>query len=765
MAELPGRSIFVTGLLGGNPVFMFRDVKVPRKDEMHRPGSNNRSEEGSIPGEISLLDLIPLEELQLLQDTLAEIGSVKSVITDPDGNLLTMPSNEIALCRRVRQTARGSADCMKNFMALSALIKPHPKPVIRRCESLGILKAVVPIVARKVHLANWWISQYCSEISSREQIAAYAARIGVAPEQLLGDLENVFKGSRASFEKVLTWIDNFARRFTQLGLQNLLLSREIAKLSRLETELDLYKARLENLVQARTEDLTNANKRLQLEMMERDLLEEQSDRKSRLLDAVNQVLQQALSDRREHALSGTCLRTAQELTGSPFGFMVERHKGRWRVVAAGHQGPGGHFRPLPVQDQLFQINGLWKQLVKTGVALKMQAPVDQTEWYDLPEDFPEIKTLLAIALPVHTGISGFIALANNGQGYTLVDQTDVQTLAKAYVESLLRMRSERARHQSEKRLNLALDSAGEGLWDYFPRTAEIYYSPRWFGILGYSSSELPYSLETWTTLTHPEDLPVLQGTFENVVKGGEAAFAIEVRMLSQSGQWRWVQVRGRTAAKDDKGDVVRIAGTLIDISKYKQVELALQKANQELQRLAALDDLTQISNRRRFDERLAEEWRRAMRDASSLAVIICDIDFFKPYNDTYGHVKGDETLHAVAQAISAILKRPMDLVARYGGEEFAIVLPNTDLQGAVRVAGEIKAAIESLHIEHRASVVSAFISLSYGVAALVPHKDISPRTLVERADRALYQAKTGGRNRIVQDPAADKATPGSAPEE
>lgn len=186
-----------------------------------------------------------------------------------------------------------------------------------------------------------------------------------------------------------------------------------------------------------------------------------------------------------------------------------------------------------------------------------------------------------------------------------------------------------------------------------------------------------------------------------------------------------------------------------EISEREKVEAALHKANQELQRLAILDGLTQIPNRRRLDEYLDQEWKRAIREQSTLAFIMCDVDFFKRYNDTHGHQAGDKCLQQVAQAISRSVKRAADLAARYGGEEFAVVLPNTELSGAVQVASEIAQAVATLYLSHPASTASPYISLSIGVAALVPAAHISLSALVQAADTALYQAKTQGRNRIV----------------
>ncbi len=175
---------------------------------------------------------------------------------------------------------------------------------------------------------------------------------------------------------------------------------------------------------------------------------------------------------------------------------------------------------------------------------------------------------------------------------------------------------------------------------------------------------------------------------------------------------------------------------------YQQLEIA----NRELKRLAALDGLTGVANRRRFDEYLEAEWRRMARENLPLSLILCDIDFFKKYNDTYGHQAGDACLRQVANALDICAKRSIDLVARYGGEEFAVIMPNTTEVGACRVAEEIRMVVNSLEIAHSRSAVSQHVTLSLGIACMNPTPYTSPTALVAAADTALYRAKAEGRN-------------------
>lgn len=174
----------------------------------------------------------------------------------------------------------------------------------------------------------------------------------------------------------------------------------------------------------------------------------------------------------------------------------------------------------------------------------------------------------------------------------------------------------------------------------------------------------------------------------------------------------------------------------------------LKKYKDKLERIAAEDVLTGLATRRRFEDVLQSEWRRCRRQEAPLSIAMMDIDYFKPFNDNYGHGAGDDCLRKVGHALSSEVKRAADLVARYGGEEFVCVMPETDLDGASAFGHAMRKAISDLQIKHEYSDVTHHVTMSIGVATVVPGEGIDPFDLVRRADEKLYDAKKAGRNRV-----------------
>jgi len=203
-------------------------------------------------------------------------------------------------------------------------------------------------------------------------------------------------------------------------------------------------------------------------------------------------------------------------------------------------------------------------------------------------------------------------------------------------------------------------------------------------------------------------------------------------------QWTTADVRLLQSLSTQVGIAVQQA------KLHRQLTLA----NQSLRRMADLDGLTQVANRRRFEQHLENEWRRMTRQKTPLSIILGDIDYFKGFNDLYGHQAGDNCLRLVARTLNHAAKRPGDLVARYGGEEFVVILPNTDLKGAETVAEAIRCSIRDRHISHRGSAIDKIVTMSLGVASCIPTADNSMANLLKQADEALYAAKAGGRDQV-----------------
>ncbi len=198
--------------------------------------------------------------------------------------------------------------------------------------------------------------------------------------------------------------------------------------------------------------------------------------------------------------------------------------------------------------------------------------------------------------------------------------------------------------------------------------------------------------------------------------------------------------------------VSAVATQLGALIPHKKADEALRIAYLELEDLARVDALTQVANRRYFDEYLDREWRRLARDQKPLSLILCDVDCFKRYNDYYGHQIGDQGLREIAQALCRAMRDSTDFVGRYGGEEFVVILPNTNLVGAMQLAELIRTGVEQLQIPHKTSSVQPYITVSLGISSVVPNSKTSALTLLKLADDALYEAKKQGRNQVIAYP-------------
>jgi diguanylate cyclase (GGDEF)-like protein/PAS domain S-box-containing protein len=276
--------------------------------------------------------------------------------------------------------------------------------------------------------------------------------------------------------------------------------------------------------------------------------------------------------------------------------------------------------------------------------------------------------------------------------------------------------------------------------------------------LGYSATAIQsMGANLFPIICHPDDLYLVYQSMQQLHSLQDREFVeIEYRVKNAQGQWCWLYSRDMVFSRTADGRLKQTLGTSQDISKRKEVELALREAeynlrlaNQELEKLVNIDGLTQIANRRCFDHRLEQEWQRLYREQEFLSLLLFDVDYFKSYNDAYGHLLGDECLIKIAQSVQQVIFRPADLLARYGGEEFVVILPNTDIDGTMVIAQRIHTAIQDLAIPHQASKVSNIVTISIGISSLIPTSELSPSNLIEQADQALYRAKQQGRNQFV----------------
>ena len=276
-----------------------------------------------------------------------------------------------------------------------------------------------------------------------------------------------------------------------------------------------------------------------------------------------------------------------------------------------------------------------------------------------------------------------------------------------------------------------------------------YIGPQIEALLGWSP-ESWVGAQDWADRMHPEDR---EETFNYCVSQSQAGLDHEAdyRALTKDGGYVWIRDVVHVVRKD--GEVEALVGFMFDISERKKTEEKLITLQKELEELSFKDGLTGIANRRLFDSIMEIEWGNARRNHQPLSVIMLDIDFFKPYNDHYGHLKGDDTLKQVAQALASAATRSRDFVGRYGGEEFVLVLSETDDKAALKIAERCRNLLAQLHIPHQGSPLGQ-LTASLGVGTCIPGADSSMADFLDAVDKQLYRAKHLGRNRVEAVPAS-----------
>jgi diguanylate cyclase (GGDEF)-like protein/PAS domain S-box-containing protein len=317
--------------------------------------------------------------------------------------------------------------------------------------------------------------------------------------------------------------------------------------------------------------------------------------------------------------------------------------------------------------------------------------------------------------------------------------------------------AEQAMQQNEERLSFVMHGADLGMWDWDIPTGHLIFNERWAQMLGYRLVEIVPSISTLESLVHPEDLHRLRVVLSAHLEGRTPFYETEYRLRHKSGAWVWVLDRGKVISRGTDGKPLRACGTQLDLTDRKRYEeqiaeqrrkleetnVRLEEANEKLEALAGTDELTGLINRRGFEEHLTRELDRAARRKSPLSLMLLDVDWFKSYNDDFGHLAGDDVLQQLALLLRS-QARGTDIVTRFGGEEFAVVLPDTPGEGALVLAERFRETIEAAPWSGRG--VTASFGISTWNPALTPRDG---RALLNDADRALYRSKGNGRNRVT----------------
>ena len=306
-------------------------------------------------------------------------------------------------------------------------------------------------------------------------------------------------------------------------------------------------------------------------------------------------------------------------------------------------------------------------------------------------------------------------------------------------------KSERTLYENTERFRAIFENSAIGIGVVGLDAKPVECNQALLDMLGYSMDEI--SRMGFMDFTHPEDVDKDLELFHDLILGKQSSYQIEKRYIRKDLQVIWARLTVSTIL-NIQGDIQFIMSMIENITDMKINEQKQRELTKELQRLSALDGLTELNNRRSFDEFLNQEWSYCLKEGLPLSLILLDIDGFKKYNDTYGHHEGDTCLKTIAATLKQALHEPNHFICRYGGEEFAVILSDTDQETAELVAESLRSYVESLQICHPYSQSGKYVTTSLGVSTIIPSIFSSPQQLIKNTDKALYEAKDYGRNQV-----------------
>ncbi len=425
----------------------------------------------------------------------------------------------------------------------------------------------------------------------------------------------------------------------------------------------------------------------------------------------------------------------------------------------------------PKGMEFYNLDSLFGAALKTGAVVIANDPANDSRSGGIPPGHPPLNAFLGIPLYAGTRMVGLAGIANRAGGYdaALLDALEpfINTCANLIVEyhrEQQRIAAESQLKHNAERLRAVMDNVLESIITIDEQGIVQSVNPATEQIFGYQRDEIiGQNVKMLMPEPHRSAHDQYLQNYQNTREARIVGVGRDVEGRRKDGTIIPLEL---SVSEISSGGQALYVGVLRDITERKQHEVALLKARAELQwaneklhQQARTDGLTSIANRRYFDEILDQEIRRAGRAADApLSLILCDIDHFKLYNDSYGHIAGDKCLQELAAVMLSVFKRAGDVVARYGGEEFAVILPATNAENACIVAERLRQAIWERAIPHAASRTSDRVTLSMGVATLAPGDILTAQKFTAQADEALYMAKDNGRNRVEQYAGNDAST-------